>query len=99
VTTAEGPRELAADAVLVVTGSHPHRPPGVPYDDADVHDADGILRIDHLPGSLTVLGGGVIGCEYACMFAAMGVEVHLVDQRLPFAPFLDPEMGERGRRR
>jgi NAD(P) transhydrogenase len=95
VTTAEGPRELEADVVLVVTGSHPHRPLGIPYEDADVHDADGILRIDHLPGSLTVLGGGVIGCEYACMFAAMGVEVHLVDQRPALLPFLDPEMGER----
>ncbi|HET9722361.1 MAG TPA: Si-specific NAD(P)(+) transhydrogenase [Actinomycetota bacterium] len=95
VTTAEGAHELEAEVVLVVTGSHPHRPPGIPYEDADVHDADGILKIDHLPGSLTVLGGGVIGCEYACMFAAMGVVVHLVDPRPSLLPFLDPEMGER----
>src|SRR5512134_3598908 len=95
VTTAEGTRRLEAGVVLIVTGSHPYRPPGIPYDDADVHDADGILRIERLPGSLTVLGAGVIGCEYACMFAAMGVNVHVVDPRPTLLPFLDPEMGER----
>lgn len=95
VTTAEGIRRLEAGVVLIVTGSHPYRPPGIPYDDADVHDADGILRIEHLPDSLTVLGAGVIGCEYACMFAAMGVDVHVVDPRPTLLPFLDPEMGER----
>jgi NAD(P) transhydrogenase len=90
-----GTLHLEARFVLIATGSVPFRPEGIPYDDPDVHDADGILRIDALPGRLVVLGGGVIGCEYACMFAAMGVDVHLVDPRPALLPFLDPEMGER----
>jgi len=91
----DGTRTLHTDVVLVATGSSPHRPAGIPYDDPDVDDADGILRIERLPRSLAVIGGGVIGCEYACMFAAMGVEVHLIDPRPGLLPFLDREMGER----
>jgi NAD(P) transhydrogenase len=88
-------RRLEAAVILLATGSSPHRPGGIPYDDEDVHDADGILRIDRLPTSLVVIGAGVIGCEYACMFAALGVEVHLIDPRPALLPFLDAEMGER----
>jgi NAD(P) transhydrogenase len=95
VATAGGVRRLRSDVVLIATGSSPHHPPGIPYDDPDVHDADGILRIDRLPTSMALIGGGVIGCEYACMFAALGVEVHLIDPRPGLLPFLDREMGER----
>ncbi|HEV8087113.1 MAG TPA: Si-specific NAD(P)(+) transhydrogenase [Actinomycetota bacterium] len=91
----DGERQLEAEFILIVTGSSPHRPQGVPYDDEDVHDADGILQINHLPKTLVVIGGGVIGCEYACMFAALGVDVHLIDSRPALLPFLDAEMGER----
>ncbi len=95
VTSAGGVTRVHAEVVLIATGSSPHRPPGIPYDDDDVHDADGILGIHRLPRSMAVLGGGVIGCEYACMFAALGVEVHLIDPRSGILPFLDREMGER----
>jgi NAD(P) transhydrogenase len=95
VSGPDGERQLEAEFILIVTGSSPHRPQGVPYDDEDVHDADGILQIDHLPKTLVVIGGGVIGCEYACMFAALGVDVHLIDPRPALLPFLDAEMGER----
>ena len=88
-------RRLTAQVILVATGSSPYRPPGIAYDDEDVHDADGILRIHRLPSSMAVIGGGVIGCEYACMFAALGVQVHLIDPRPGLLPFLDTEMGER----
>jgi NAD(P) transhydrogenase len=91
----EGDRRLESEFVLLVTGSSPYRPSGIPYDDEEVYDADGILQIDRLPTRLLVIGGGVIGCEYACMFAALGVEVHLVDPRPALLPFLDAEMGER----
>jgi NAD(P) transhydrogenase len=91
----EGDRLLEAEFILVATGSSPYRPIGIPYDDEAVHDADGILRIERLPSTLVVIGGGVIGCEYACMFAALGVEVHLIDPRPALLPFLDHEMGER----
>jgi NAD(P) transhydrogenase len=95
VSGPDGERQLEAEFILIVTGSSPHRPQGVPYDDEDVHDADGILQINHLPKTLVVIGGGVIGCEYACMFAALGVDVHLIDSRPALLPFLDAEMGER----
>ena len=55
--------------------------------------------IDRLPASLAVLGGGVIGCEYASMFAALGAEVHLIERAAPLLPFLDAEIVERMRRR
>jgi NAD(P) transhydrogenase len=96
VTSTDGvARRLTADVILVATGSSPYRPSDIPYDDDAVYDADGILRIHRLPRSVAVIGGGVIGCEYACMFAALGVEVHLIDPRPGLLPFLDKEMGER----
>jgi NAD(P) transhydrogenase len=95
VTGDEGaPRRLSADAILIVTGSSPFRPPGIPFDDPDVHDSDSILEIDRLPASLAVLGGGVIGCEYASMFAALGTDVHLVERSEPLLSFLDAEIVE-----
>jgi NAD(P) transhydrogenase len=95
VLTPRGRRSLQGEVILIATGSSPYRPPGIPYGDGDVHDADGILGIERLPRSLAIIGGGVIGCEYACMFAALGVEVHLVDPQPGLLPFLDVEMGER----
>jgi NAD(P) transhydrogenase len=95
VIDAEGSTTLSTEVVLLATGSHPHHPSEIPFDDPDVHDADGILQIDRLPRVLLVAGAGVIGCEYACMFAALGVEVHLIDGRDTLLPFLDREMGER----
>jgi NAD(P) transhydrogenase len=90
-----GTRRLTADAILITTGSRPFRPPGIPFDDPDVHDSDTILEIDRIPPSLTVLGGGVMGCEYASMFAVLGTDVHLVDPREQLLPFLDHEIVER----
>ena len=95
VTSAGDARRLRAEVILIATGSSPYRPPGIAYEDGDVRDADGILHIDRLPRGMAVIGGGVIGCEYACMFAALGVEVHLVDPRPSLLPFLDREMGQR----
>ena len=88
-------RRLAADVILLVTGSSPFRPPGIPFEDPDVHDSDDILEIDRRPASLAVLGGGVVGCEYASMFAALGTDVHLVERREPLLPFLDAEIVDR----
>jgi NAD(P) transhydrogenase len=95
VTGSESTRRLSTDVVLIATGSSPYRPDGIPHDDPDVHDSDAFLGIDRLPDSLTVLGGGVIGCEYASVFAALGVDVHLVDPRPRLLPFLDLEIGDR----
>jgi NAD(P) transhydrogenase len=80
---------------LVATGSRPHHPPDIPFDDEDVDDSDTILQIDRLPKSMLVVGGGVIGCEYASMFAAMRVAVTLVEGRPRLLAFLDSEIAER----
>lgn len=89
------PRRVTGGVVLVATGSIPHHPPNIPFEDPDIDDSDTILLLDRLPQSMTVLGGGVIGCEYAAMFAAMQVKVTLVEPRPKLLPFLDLEMGER----
>jgi len=88
-------RRVTADKILIATGSRPARPSGIDFDDPHIHDSDEILAIETLPVSLTILGGGVIGCEYACMFAALGVKVTLVDARDSLLAFLDGEMVEK----
>jgi NAD(P) transhydrogenase len=92
ITSAFGKQKLTADVVLISTGSKPHRPADMDFSDDWIHDSDEILTIHDLPTSLTILGGGVIGCEYACMFAALGVGVTLVDARAEILPFLDNEI-------
>jgi NAD(P) transhydrogenase len=83
---------LTGDVILVATGSSPYRPPLYPFGDPRVHDSDEILDIGQLPASMVVVGGGVIGCEYACMFAALGIPVTLVDVKPEVLPFLDDEI-------
>lgn len=98
VTTAEGngaqaERKLRATFILIATGSAPHRPKEIPFDDVAVWDSDTVLTLKEIPESIIILGAGVIGSEYACIFAALGVEVHLVDGRDRLMPFLDWEIG------
>jgi NAD(P) transhydrogenase len=78
--------------VLVATGSSPYRPPEFPFEDRRIHDSTQLLDIQSLPARLAVIGGGVIGSEYACTFAALGVDVHVVDGRSSLMPFLDGEI-------
>ncbi|HEY8041464.1 MAG TPA: Si-specific NAD(P)(+) transhydrogenase [Polyangiaceae bacterium] len=89
------PRRVTSEVFLVATGSRPHHPPDIPFDDEDVDDSDTILQIDRLPKTMLVVGGGVIGCEYASMFAAMRVKVTLVEGRPRLLQFLDTEIAER----
>jgi NAD(P) transhydrogenase len=90
-----GERRVRGRFFLIATGSVPRNPPDVPIAEPDVYDSDEILAIDSLPDRLVVLGAGVIGCEYACMFAALGVKVVLVEAKTQFLPFLDFEIGQR----
>jgi len=83
---------LTAPFFLIATGSRPHRPPQFPFGSAGVYDSDTILEIERLPASMAVVGGGVIGCEYACLFAALGIRVGLIEGRDHFLPFLDGEI-------
>jgi NAD(P) transhydrogenase len=95
VTTPEGStRTLRARRILIATGSRPFRPEAVPFDDPDVHDSDTILGVDRIPRSLVVIGGGPIGCEYASISTALGVEVTLVDRAERLMPFLDGEASD-----
>jgi NAD(P) transhydrogenase len=95
VTNGRDSRRLEAEFILVATGSRPLRPKDIDFADDHIHDSDEILGIHRLPERLVVLGGGVIGCEYACMFAALGARVTLVDSRDKLLPFLDDELVER----
>ncbi|HEV8231931.1 MAG TPA: Si-specific NAD(P)(+) transhydrogenase, partial [Thermoanaerobaculia bacterium] len=83
VTDAEGQvtRRLSADAFLIATGSSPMPPRGIEITDPDVVDSDRILELDRVPRTMTVVGGGVIGTEYACLFAALGTRITLVEGR------------------
>jgi NAD(P) transhydrogenase len=92
VTNAGGEEILEGKIVLIATGSSPYRPDTIPFDDECVCDSDTILQIGKVPASLAVVGAGVIGCEYASIFAALGVEVHLIDARSTLLPHIDREI-------
>lgn len=83
---------LETAAVLLATGTRPHWPSGIEVGDPDVHDSESILGIDQAPRSLAIVGAGAVGCEYASVFAALGVQVTLVDSRPQLLPALDVEM-------
>src|ERR1041385_7992518 len=91
----DGSRTLTSDFILLATGSRPYRPKDIDFADDRIHDSDEVLAIGRLPDRLAILGAGVIGCEYACMFAALGTRVTLVDTRDKILPFLDQEVIER----
>lgn len=84
--------EITADIIVIATGSRPSRPPDIPFDAEHIHDSDTILSLDKIPGALTVIGGGVIGCEYACIFAALGVKITLVERKPRILQFVDEEI-------
>jgi NAD(P) transhydrogenase len=85
---------LSAQFVYISTGTYPVRPSNIPFDREHIVDADGILTLPRLPRSLIVVGGGVIGSEYASMMQALGVKVTLVEARDRLLDFLDPEIQE-----
>jgi len=99
VSGPEGTRALRAKVILIASGSKPHRPTEIAFDDVHTFDSDTFLRMEHIPKSLAVIGGGVIGCEYASIFMALGVDVTLVDGRDQLLPFLDSEISNRLRDR
>ncbi len=87
-------RPITAEFILIATGSVPFQPPHIPFEDPDIDDSDSILHVDRLPESMAVIGAGVIGCEYASMFAALGVKVTLIEPRGELLSFLDADMSE-----
>jgi NAD(P) transhydrogenase len=83
-----------ADKLVLAPGTQPARPPHVEFDGRHVVDSDGILGLDAIPATLLVVGAGVIGIEYASMFAALGTRVTVVDQRTSMLEFCDEEIVE-----
>ena len=96
VSSGGGARELIEfDGAVIATGSRPRRPAFAEIDHDVIFDSDSILAIERLPRSLVVLGAGVIAAEYASIFACLGVDVTMVDNRDRPIPFIDPELTER----
>jgi len=86
--------QIQGKVILIATGSVPHRPDGLPFTDPRLYDSDTILSLQEIPETMLVVGGGVIGCEYACMFAALGIKVTVVEKRDRIIDFLDYEIAE-----
>ena len=82
------------ECILIATGSKPRNPKNVPFDQEVVLDSTRLLSIDSLPKRLIVLGGGIIGSEYASFFAALGTEVVVADKKEQILPYLDKEIGK-----
>ena len=87
-------RRIAAEVVVIATGSRPARPAHVEFDDGRVVDSDGILSLERVPDTMVVVGAGVIGMEYASMFAALGTRVTVVEKRDTMLEFCDSEVVE-----
>jgi len=85
---------ITAEAFILSPGSSPFRPPSIPFDGHFVFDSNDILSLKSIPRSLIVVGGGVIGLEYANMFAALGVETTLIDRDPELLDFVDREIME-----
>ncbi|MDD7924513.1 Si-specific NAD(P)(+) transhydrogenase [Actinomycetospora chibensis] len=85
---------VTAAKIVVATGTRPARPPQVEFDERRVVDSDGILAMEQIPASMVVVGAGVIGIEYASMFAALGTRVTVVERRPQMLDFCDAEVVE-----
>ena len=87
-------RRLTADFVVIAVGTTPSHPDGVAFDERTVLDSDGILQLAAIPSALVVVGAGVIGIEYASMFAALRTEVTVVERQERLLEFCDAEVVE-----
>ena len=86
--------EHTADFIVIAVGTVPARHSHIPFDDLSIIDTDGLLTLKHLPSALTIIGGGVIGAEYASILATMGLQVVLVERRPRLLEFVDTELIE-----
>jgi NAD(P) transhydrogenase len=88
----EKEERIQGDHIIIATGSYPYHPANIPFDSERVHDSDTILLIKRFPSSLCIVGAGVIGCEYATIFATMGCKVSLVNDKSAILPHVDQEI-------
>jgi dihydrolipoamide dehydrogenase len=94
VHEASGVTELRGDAVIIATGSRSLELPSLPLDHARILSSDDMLNLERLPGHLLIVGGGVVGCEFACIFRAFGADVTIVEgmNRLLPLPSVDEDI-------
>jgi len=85
---------IVADRFVIAVGTRPARPPSVPFDDKHILSSDSVVHLNELPRNLIVVGGGVIGTEYACIMAMLGVRVTPIEGRQHVVGFLDQEIAE-----
>ncbi len=90
----EDSETITADFFMIATGTKPAKPSSVPFDDRTIFCSDALLKLETLPKTMIVVGGGVIGTEYACMLAALGVKITLIEGRREVLGFLDSEVAE-----
>lgn len=88
-------QEISGEIILIATGSSPYHPPEIPFDHERICDSDSILDLKLLPKTMVVVGGGVIGTEYASIFTALGIRVTLIEPKGRIIPFIDSEIGQR----
>jgi NAD(P) transhydrogenase len=89
-----GERTATAENLLIATGTEATRDPRMPFDGQNIFVSDDVLGLKKLPRTLVVIGAGVIGCEYASIFSALGIRVTLIDQSRRLLPFVDAEIVE-----
>lgn len=87
-------RIIESKAIIIATGTHSYRPDHMKFDSEFVYDAETIIGLDCIPRSMSIIGGGVIGCEYASIFSHIGVKVTIIDSRKKLLSFLDHELGD-----
>jgi NAD(P) transhydrogenase len=92
--TGDGERRITAERIVIATGTRPARPHAVEFDDSTILDSDGLLHLNRIPASVVVVGAGVIGIEYASMFAALGAKVTVVEKRPRLLEFCDAQITE-----
>jgi NAD(P) transhydrogenase len=85
---------VSGHQIVIATGTRPARPHGVAFDEERVLDSDGIIHLQTIPSSMVVVGAGVVGVEYASIFAALGTKVTVVEKRDSMLEFCDPEIVE-----
>lgn len=84
---------ITTSFIIIATGSKPRNPQNVPFDNEIILDSTRLLGINTVPKSMIVLGGGIIGSEYASFFSALGTEVTIIDKKDHLLPMLDSEIG------
>lgn len=92
IKSSETEQEIGGDIIMIATGSRPHHPPEIPFDGELIFDSDTILNMKQIPKTMAVVGGGVIGTEYASIFTALDIKVTLIEPRGTIISFVDSEI-------